>query len=190
MIYTFRIVSDESDDFMREIQIDADAKFIDLRNAVIDSVGFSSGLMTSFFICEDGWEKGREITQEDMGSDSSEEVYLMDESILSDFVEDEGQRLIFTFDYLTDRSFFMELRSTEPGRYLDKPVCTLSEGEPPAETVDLDEFDAKIDAKAAKAAAAAPGLDLDDEFYGSTEYNDDEFDAAAFDEMDLSDGTL
>ncbi len=187
MIYTFRIVSDESDDFMREIQIDADSKFIDLRKAVLDAAGYSETGMTSFFICEDGWEKGKEITQEDMGSDSDQEVYLMDESVISDFVEDEGQRLIFTFDYLTDRSFFMELRSTEPGRYLDAPVCTLSEGEAPAETVDLDEFDAKIDAKAAKTAA---GFDLDNDFYGSTDFNEDEFDAEAFDEMDLTDGPL
>lgn len=189
MIYTFRIVSDESDDFMREIQIDADAKFIDLREAILDAAGYSKGQLSSFFICEDGWEKGREITLEDMGSGSEQDVYLMDESVISDFVEDEGQRLIFTFDYLTDRSFFMELRETEPGRYLDAPVCTRSEGDAPAETVDLDEFDAQVDAKAAKGQAAA-GLDLDDEFYGSTEFNEDEFDSSAFDEMDMTEGTF
>ena len=190
MFYTFRLVSDESDDFMREIQIDADAKFIDLRNAVLDSVNYSKSNMSSFFICEDGWEKDKEITLEDMGNDSSQEIYLMDETPLSDFIEDEGQRLIFTFDYMTDRSFFMELRKTEPGKYLSEPKCTKSEGMAPPETVDLDDFDAQIDAKAAQAAKSAPGLDLDDDFYGSSDYNDDEFDAGSFDEMDLSDGTL
>lgn len=29
----------------------------------------------------------------------------MDECPLSDFIEDEGQRLIFVFDYMTDRAF-------------------------------------------------------------------------------------
>lgn len=115
MIYKFRIVSDEVENFKREIEIDADSSFLDLRNAILDSVGYDKGQMSSFFMCEDGWEKGREITLEDMGSDSSEDVYLMDESILSDFMEDEGQRLIFVFDYLTDRSFFMELKRTTPG---------------------------------------------------------------------------
>ncbi len=190
MIFTFRLVSDESDDFMREIQIDADAKFIDLHDAVLDAAGYNRGQMSSFFICEEGWEKGKEITLEDMGNDSSEEVYLMDETTLSDFIEDEGQRLIFTFDYMTDRSFFMELRRTEPGQYLSEPKCTKSEGTAPPQEMDLDVFDAMIDAKAAKAGTSAPGLDLDDEFYGSTDFNDDEFDAGSFDEMDLSDGTL
>lgn len=53
-------------------------------------------------------------------------------------------------------------------------------GEAPSQFIDLDDFDAKIDAKAAQAAAST---DLDDEFYGSTEFNEDEFDAAGFDEM-------
>ena len=54
MIFTFRLVSDESDDFMREIQIDADAKFIDLHDAVLDAAGYNRGQMSSFFICEKG----------------------------------------------------------------------------------------------------------------------------------------
>ncbi|MDE7025989.1 MAG: hypothetical protein K2O88_08945 [Paramuribaculum sp.] len=179
MIYKFRIVSDEVENFKREIEIDADSSFLDLRNAILDSVGYDRGQMSSFFVCEDGWEKGREITLEDMGSDSSEDVYLMDESVLCDFVEDEGQRMIFVFDYLTDRSFFMELKRTIPGKHLSEPVCTASVGDAPSEGVNLDDFDAKIDAKAAAVAAA----DIDEDFYGSDEFNEDEFDAAGYDEL-------
>ncbi len=101
MIYSFRIVSDEVDNFKREINIDADATFLDFRNAICDSVNYDKGQMNSFFLCDEGWEKGKEITLEDMGSDISDDVYLMDECILGDFLEDEGQRLIFVFDYLT-----------------------------------------------------------------------------------------
>lgn len=188
MIYKFRLVSDEVDNFKREIDIDADATFLDLRNAICDSVGFDKSQMNSFFICDEGWEKGREITLEDMGSDSSEDVYLMDDTIISDFIEDEGQRLIFVFDYLTDRSFFMELKRTTPGSSLKDPVCTMSMGNPPAQFVDIDDFEAKIDAKAAATAAAT---DLDEDFYGSSEFNDDEFDAEGFDEMSFgSDGNF
>ncbi len=179
MIYKFRLVSDEVDNFKREIAIDADASFLSLRNAICESVGYDKGQMNSFFLCDNGWEKGKEITLEDMGSDSSEDVYLMDESIISDFIEDEGQRLIFVFDYLTDRAFFMELKTTEPGKHLQDPLCTHSLGQAPAQFVDIDEFDAKIDAKTASAAAT----DIDEDFYGSDEYTPDEFDAAGFDEM-------
>lgn len=108
MIFNFRIVSDEVDNFKREIQIDADATFLDLRNAICDSVGYDKGQFSSFFMCEDGWERNQEICLEDMGSDSSEDVYLMEDTPLSDFIEDDGQRLVWVFDYMTDRSFSLK----------------------------------------------------------------------------------
>lgn len=189
MVYKFRIVSDEVDNFKREIDIDGDATFLDLRNAICDSVGYDKGQMHSFFLCDEGWEKGREITLEDMGSDSSEDVYLMEDTVLSDLIDDEGQRMIFVFDYMTDRAFFMELKRTTPGRTLKDPVCTLSMGTPPAESVDLDTFEAKIDAKAAAAAAAAEA-DMDEDFYGSSDFNEDEFDVEGFDEMNFEDNNF
>lgn len=81
MIFNFRLVSDEVDNFRREINIDADATFLDLRNAICDSVGYDKNQMCSFFLCDENWEKGNEITLEDMGSDSDEEIYLMDETV-------------------------------------------------------------------------------------------------------------
>ena len=182
MVFNFRLVSDEADNFKREIAIDSDATFLDLRNAVCDSVGYDKGQMNSFFLCDEGWEKEKEITLEDMGSDLSSDVYLMDECTLGDYLDDEGQRLIFVFDYLTDRSFFMELKKTEPGKHLDSPLVTVSKGNPPAQFVDMDDFEATIDAKAAKAAADE---DFGEDFYGSDEFNEDEFDSAGFDEMNF-----
>lgn len=181
MVYKFRLVSDEVDNFRREIDIDADATFLTLRNAICDSVNYDKNQMSSFFLCEDGWEKDKEITLEDMGTDSSEDAYLMEDTVISDFIEDEGQRLIFVFDYMTERSFFIELKRTEPGKTLQDPICSLSMGTPPPQFVDLDEFEAKIDLKTAAAD------DLDEDFYGSDEFNDDEFDAEGFDEMTFED---
>lgn len=178
MVYKFRIVSDEVDNFRREIEIDSDDTFLSLRNAICESVGYDKAQMNSFFLCDSGWEKGKEITLEDMGSDSSEDVYLMDDTPLSDLIEDEGQRMMFVFDYMTDRAFFIELKNTIPGKSLQDPVCSLSMGQAPAQFVDLDEFEAKIDLKAAQIAP-----DIDEEFYGSDEYTPDEFDAEGFDEM-------
>ncbi|MCM1293568.1 MAG: hypothetical protein NC111_00485 [Bacteroides sp.] len=178
MVYRFRLVSDEVDNFRREIDIDADASFLTLRNAICDSVGYDKNQMSSFFLCDDGWEKEKEITLEDMGSDSSEDALIMEECIISDFIEDEGQRLIFVFDYMTDRAFFMELKRSEPGKTLQDPVCSLSMGQAPAQFVDLDEFETAIDTKASNS-----GLDFDEDFYGSDEYNPEEFDADSYGEL-------
>lgn len=184
MIYNFRIVSDEVDNFKREIQIDADNTFLDFKNAICDSVGYDKSQLSSFFTCNDDWEREQEISLEDMGSDSSEDVYLMEETPLSDFIEDEGQRLVWVFDYMTDRSFFIEMKRSVPGKHLLEALCSISMGKAPEQFVDMNEFDAKIDAKA---AAQQADLDIDDDLYGSTEFNVDELDEAGFDELSMDD---
>lgn len=143
MIFNFRLVSDEVDNFKREIEIDADDTFLDLRNAICDAVQYDRSEMCSFFLCDDSWEKEKEITLEDMGTDSDEDTYLMDECILSDYLDDEGQKLMFVFDYMTDRAFFLQLKKIITGKSLKDPVCTLSMGKAPDQHIDMKRFEAK-----------------------------------------------
>ena len=181
MIFNFRIVSDGAENFKREIKIDAQATFLDLKNAICDSVGYDKTMMDSFFICDDGWEKRKEITYEDMDLDNDQEAWLMDDAVLEDFIDDEGQKLLYLFDYMTDRSMFMEMTEMIPERTLKDPVCTLSLGNAPKQVVDLEEFDAQVEAKINKAIADD---DLGEEFYGSDQYDMDEFEAEGYGEME------
>ena len=71
MIYRFTIISDEVDDFVREIQIDPEATFYDFHEAILKSAGYTNDQMTSFFICDDDWEKEKEITLEEILSPRS-----------------------------------------------------------------------------------------------------------------------
>lgn len=183
MVFNFRIVSDGPENFKREIQIDAQATFLDLKNAICDSVGYDKSMMDSFFICDDSWEKRKEITFEDMSLDTDQEAWLMDDAVLEDFIDDEGQKLLYTFDYMTDRSLFMEMTEMIPNKTLIDPVCTLVLGNAPKQTMDMEEFDAQVEAKIAKTLTDE---DLDEEFYGSEDYNLDEFEAEGYDEMDLT----
>ena len=48
--------------------------------------------------------------------------------------------------------------------------------------MDIEEFETKN-----PIVSASSSDDFDEEFYGSSEYNDDEFDAAGFDEMTFDD---
>ena len=179
MIYKFLIVSEEVEDFKRVIKIDAEATFKELNDAILDSVGYNHNEMTSFFICDDDWEKRVEVTLIDMGRDSSEDSWLMDSTHLNELVEDEGQRLMFVFDYMTDRAFYMELRETIPGEDLDAPVCTKSVGEPPVQVMGLDEMEKKM-------AAQSSDTDLDADFYGSDDYDISELDDDSFTGYDPS----
>lgn len=186
MIYKFRIVSDEVDNFKREIAIDADDTFLRLRNAILDSVGYTKDQMDSFFICDDDWSKEKEITLVEMDSDSDQDIWLMEDTQLNELIEDEGQKLIYVFDYMTDRCFFMEMKECVPGKNLKDPLCQRKEGKAPAQFIDIDE----VNSKAAAAKAAAMGdLTLDDigeDFYGEDGFNEDELgDLADYDDEEL-----
>ena len=179
MIYKFRLISDEVSNFKLEIQIDSDDTFLRLRNAILDAVGYTKDQMCSFILCDEDWQKEKEVTLADMGSDSDEDIWLMADTRLSELIEDEGQRLMFVFDYLTNRAFFMEMKELLPSKHLADPLCSRKEGIPPKQTIDINEFDAKIN----KAATAASVEDMDEEFYGSEEFNEDEFDEEGFDDL-------
>ena len=101
MIYRFTIISDEVDDFVREIQIDPEATFYDFHEAILKSVGYTNDQMTSFFICDDDWEKEKEITLEEMDDNPEMDSWVMKETPISELVEDEKQKLLYVFDYMT-----------------------------------------------------------------------------------------
>lgn len=186
MVFNFRLVSDEVDNFKREIKIDADATFFDLKNAICDAVGYDKNEMCSFFLCDNGWEKEKEITLEDMGTDTDEDAYIMDECVLSDYIDDEGQRLMFTYDYLNDRSFFLEMKEMITGRDLHDPVCSLSLGTPPPQFVEPEPLFEKKDDK--KNVGKQTTLDdFDDPLYDEEGYNPEEFDEDGFSEMNFDD---
>ena len=175
MVYKFRIISDEVDDFLREIKIDSEASFFDFHEAILKSTGYKDDQMTSFFICDDDWEKEIEVTLEDMGNGSSEEdSFVMKDTPLSELVEDEKQKLIYVFDPLAERVFFIELSEIITGKDLEHAICSRKEGNPPQQTIDFEE----------QMANNTP-LDLGEDFYGDQEYNIDELDDEGY---EMSDG--
>ena len=170
MIYRFTIISDEVDDFVREIQIDPEATFFDLHEAILKAANYTNDQMTSFFICDDDWEIEKEITLEEIDNKPEMDSWIMKETRLNELIEDEKQKLLYVFDYMTERCFFIELSEIITGKDLDKAVCTRKNGEAPQQTIDFDE---QMNTNAA--------LDLDENFYGDQDYDMEDFDPEGFD---------
>lgn len=170
MVYRFTIISDEVDDFVREIKIDSEATFFDFHRAILNATSYKDDQMTSFFICDDDWEKEKEITLEDMGTNSEEDSWIMKETLLSDLIEDEKQKLLYVFDPLTERVFFIELSEIITGQDLDKAICSKKHGNPPAQAIDFEEM-----------SAANSSIDLDENFYGDQDFDMEDFDPEGFD---------
>lgn len=175
MIFKFVIVSDENDEFRREIEIESDCTFLDFHKAILEAVNYTDDQITSFFVCDDEWERYQEISLVEMDTASDCDCYTMEETTLDQFIEDEGQKLQYVFDSLNDRAFYIELKQIITGKDLDAPVCTKKKGNAPKQTEDFNAEDllAEINGKGKK------GKGNDDDIYG--DFGDD----SGYDEEEL-----
>lgn len=172
MVYKFVLISDEVDNFFREIKIDADATFQVFNDAILDSVGYSKDQITAFYLCNERWEREQEISLFEMDTNSEEDSLVMSEVELREMVSEEKQRLQFVFDNVSDRAFFIELKEIILKETLLDPICSLKKGDAPTQIADIND------------ALFSEKVEVEENFYGDEEFSDDEFDEEGFAELD------
>lgn len=183
MVYRLFMLSDENDFFRREIKIDSEATFLELNNHILSTVGYSQSEMTTFYLCDEDWNKEQEITLMDMGMGAEYDSYLMESTRLEELLEDKGQHLLFVFDMLSERGFFIELVELIPCQSLEAPITTISEGHAPEQTSSL-EF-----AETRSVGGGTAGGGLDDELFSEEGIDLDELDPEGFEGLDMPDAS-
>lgn len=144
MLYRFTIISDEVENFVRVIEIAPDATFLAFSEAILSATGYSSEEMVSFFLCNEEWEKQEEITLMEMDRGLEYDNFVMADTTIESLVLDEKQKLVYVFDMMANRHFFMELSEMVIGKSADKPTCIKYEGTPPPQLSDIFEAVAPI----------------------------------------------
>lgn len=177
MVYRFLMLSDENDFFRREFRINSDETFKGFNDLIIEDVGYDRALLTSFYTCDEDWNKKEEISLMDMGVTFGVDSYLMDETKLEDLIREVGDRLVFVYDLLNERVFFLELAGIEPTITLERPIVSIREGKAPPQELD-------IDISTSTRAGSDSALELDEDFYGEDEFDMDELDADGFGSLD------
>ncbi len=177
MIYKLLMLSEENDFFRREILIDSEATFLDLNNFILDHLKYDNRELSTFYVCDDEWQKEQEITLMDMGfSDSSDDVYLMESTQIESLIENKGDRLLFVFDMLSERGFFIELIELISGSQ-DQPSVIHAEGKAPQQTSSLEFAETR-------GMGSDTSLDFaDDGLYGDN-LDLDDLDSNGFSELD------
>ncbi|SOC81321.1 pRiA4b ORF-3-like protein [Salinimicrobium sediminis] len=166
MLYRFRIILDAEEDVFRDIEIMADNTLEDLHNTILQSFGFDGTEMASFYISDDDWNQGEEISQFDV-TDGDASVRLMNETTLDDVVSESQTKLIYIYDFLSMWTFLVELAEiAEPDPQMDYPNLLFVHGQLPVAAPEK-EFEAEADDL---------GLDFNDDF------DVDDYDDLSFDE--------
>ncbi|MGA1227556.1 MAG: IS1096 element passenger TnpR family protein [Tamlana sp.] len=167
MIYRFRIIldNDTDEDIFRDVEISESDTLEDLHNIIIQSFGFDGTEMASFYISNDAWEQGEEISLFDLSEDAS--ARLMNETSLDSVVLEAQTKLIYVYDFLSMWTFYVELAEiVDETEGHDYPNLIFAQGQVPDsapeklfEADDEDDFDEFED-----------GFDVDD--YDSLDFDE------------------
>jgi len=134
MIYLFRIISDENPVFFRDLVADASDTFLEFHQILQKELGYDPTQLASFFITNHQWEKQQEITLIDMMPDPGVNTFTMDQVTLGEHLHEPTQRMIYVFDFFSNRAFFIELIETSDEiSSKNTPFIGHSEGEAPAQ---------------------------------------------------------
>ena len=145
MTQKFTLFSQEIEDFVLELKIDEEATFLQLHQLILEACGYKDTQNHSFLICDEDWRVKEHIRQNESGSYNSEEdIYLMRNTSLREFLEEEGQRLAYIFDLEGKRFFLMELTENIFGKPQDSPMVSRRHGKAPLQSLYLEQEAEKV----------------------------------------------
>lgn len=156
-VYRFRVTFEDNEEVYREIEIKSSQTYEDFHNCILQSINFDNTHNASFFISDDMWRKGEEITlrpsetNETNRKDTETAVRQMSKCKMAALIDDPHQKFVYVYDPITGWTFTVELvKILSDNDKIKYPVCTKSIGEAPKQykkatdtpvVVEDDEFD-------------------------------------------------
>lgn len=133
----FRVLLDSSDksEIFRDILIGDTESFETFYQAILEAYQFSGDQMASFYMSNDNWDKGHEISLFDMSMGEDPDQIMpgvMKTSILADFMLEDDQKIILVHDFIRMWIFLIELIEVTKDAP-NSPKVVLSVGNAPAE---------------------------------------------------------
>jgi hypothetical protein len=119
-VYRFRIIFEDQEDVVREIEVLGKQTFEELHRTIQEAIGFDNSKDASFFISDDYWRKGQEITNSKLppNDDDDDDDYRrpkkvpikqMSASKVAGFIDDPHQKIVYVFDPLAKWTLHLEL---------------------------------------------------------------------------------
>jgi hypothetical protein len=133
----FRVLldSEKKEEVFRDILISDTDNFESLYHAILKSFNFKGDQMASFYVSDDNWDKGHEISLMDMSYDDDSidsPAAVMKNATIKDFLEEPDQKFILVYDFMRMWIFLVELIGFDRNEP-ETPEMLLSMGNPPTE---------------------------------------------------------
>src|SRR5689334_2781680 len=108
-LYRFSVTFEDYDDVSRVIDIKSNQTFEDLHKAIHQSTKYNPEFSSSFYISNDQWIKGEEVTYLPNQRRIDRGVALMEKVKLSSRIDDPHQKFYYTFNFDRPFDFHVEL---------------------------------------------------------------------------------
>ena len=171
-VYRFKIYLEDNEDVFRDIDIKAAQSFEQLHTAIQEAYKFDAKHAASFFVSDDYWRKGQEITlrkedlplEEDEIRKNVEPKKLMSETKIAKFIEQPHQRFVYVFDPNVQWTFLIEMiKIVEESKKTDYPAVIKSIGTAPKQYKQVNVAKEELSPDMAMAALLDDVDDLDEE---------------------------
>jgi hypothetical protein len=179
-IFKFRVIVDTEQDVFRDIEIETDASFEKMHEAILDAFDFEPGEMASFYMSNEAWEKGLEIPLMDMAGDAA---LSMKSTTLAEMVNKPSDKVLYIYDFMRMWIFYvelMEVKKDQPSTIY--PRVALVYGDAPSQdSKEMDLFGSEFsedefneihgDVKEADEEDDDEMFDADEDFFDESEFN-------------------
>ena len=142
--FKFRIFLDAKDTIFKDVILDPEISLEEFHNIILNAFGYSGDQMASFYESNDEWKRGTEYPLINMFEDKDANV--MSKVALNSLVSNQGDKLIYVYDFLNMKIFLIELLAipdVDPSENL--PTVLMEIGTPPPEAgieeMDLSSFE-------------------------------------------------
>jgi hypothetical protein len=126
------MLSDENDNFVRDFEVSHEMNLLELHNFIITSIEYDD-CMASFYTADEQWQPLQEFSLMDLGEEQFDGAPVAMEKVsLAELVVSECNRLIYQFDMIADRAFYLEVVSaSEPNPELEYPRVSFENARVP-----------------------------------------------------------
>jgi hypothetical protein len=121
-VYRFKVTFEDNEEVYREIEIKSAQNFEDFHNAIVQSIAFDNQHTASFYISDDYWRKGDEITLRPIDQDEADQrkrkglapKKQMNKCKIASVIDDPHQKFVYIYDLKTGWTFMVELMKIVP----------------------------------------------------------------------------
>lgn len=189
MTYRLLLFSEEVENFVMEIMAPPSATFQELHELILSECAYTETGNHRFLICDEGWKVKEKIHLHDPKKSSyDEDIFLMEDTILDDFIEGDGQHIAYIYNTEAKSTFLLDLVETIFDEKAEKVYVRRRKGTPPPQSEDsysIPEIETSIGTSAPSVEATGISDNDDEDTFEADGYDAEEINAEGFEVSEM-----